>query len=131
MKLWIAILSLTLAGTCAAAPKKAEAENWLTQFKQFHWKATDALVLRDAVGQARGTMRKSLLELEAKADRVFGKDMKFDTCKKSAERLTMLFDDTFFAVREGGYNNTSNVARNGIEMGYLWSECTNAIEALK
>jgi hypothetical protein len=131
MKLWLAILSLALAGTCAAAPKKTEAEAWGQDFRQLRDKTTDALFLRDAVGTARKPMRVKLDALEAKAKKLFGSDEKFYSCENAATRLTVLFEFLPTAVGSGGFMNASTVARQSLEIGQRWGNCSDAIDSIK
>lgn len=127
-KLLLTICMLIASVAVQAGPNKAVAEAWGQDFRKLRDKATDALVLRDAVGVQRGAMRGQLEQLTQKASKMWGE---YGDCTRASQSLLAAFDSTSEVVRGGGYMGTSALTRQAFESGQAWATCRDAIDSTK
>ncbi len=128
---FIAVLNLFMvAATCTthAAPSKSDAEAWGKDFRRLRDKATDALVLRDALGQPRGALRTQITQLEQRGVKLWGE---FADCPLAAQNLGNAFDATY-RIRDGDdHLAMSTLARQSFDSGQCWAACRDGIDAAR
>lgn len=120
-----------LLSACVAAhagPTKSSAEAWGQDFRRLRDKSTDALVLRDAVGQSRGAMRGQLDQLAQRGVKLWGE---YSACARAAQNLLTTFDETNAVMRGSNHTAVSALARNAFESGQSWSACRDTIDAIR
>lgn len=125
------LVTATLLAACVAAhagPTKSSADAWGQDFRRLRDKSTDALVLRDAVGQSRGAMRGQLDQLAQRGAKMWGE---YSDCARAAQNLLAAFDDTSAVMRGGGHSAVSTLSRNAFESGQSWSACRDTIDAIR
>jgi hypothetical protein len=127
-KLFIICALIATELSAHAAPSKAAAEVWGQDFRKLRDKATDALVLRDAVGAPRSALRGQLEHLTQRAAKMWGD---YGDCTRASQSLLAAFDTTSEVVRGGGYIGTSALARQAFEAGQGWAACGNVIDSTK
>jgi hypothetical protein len=111
-----------------AAPTKSAAEAWGQDFRRVRDKATDALVLRDAVGQPRAAMRTQIDQLAQRGAKMWGES---SDCTRAAQSLLIAFDGTGSVMRGGDFAATSLLTRQAFESGQNWASCRDVIDATK
>lgn len=125
------LVTSTLLSACVAAhagPTNSSADAWGQDFRRLRDKSTDALVLRDAVGQSRAAMRGQLDQLAQRGVKMWGD---YSDCARAAQNLLATFDETNAVIRGGNYTAVSALARNAFESGQSWSACRDTIDAIR
>lgn len=127
-KLIIFIIASSLCAPCYAAPKKSDAEKWLSEFRTAHEKKGDALFLNDPVKRRNHTQ--TLMKLRDKADQIFGQQ---SDCSAAANGLVDMWANEIDLARgaPNAYIAASGLANMAWESGQTYGNCRNMIDGMK
>ncbi|MFZ4704138.1 MAG: hypothetical protein ACOYMG_29175 [Candidatus Methylumidiphilus sp.] len=115
------------------APKKADAEKWLTDFRAARDKTQDALFLNDEV--KRRLHEQVLISLEDRAEKIFGDVFsQYGDCTKAAMSANGYWADVISLMRSPSNHpnmEISSIVAMAWEGGQVYASCREKIDAMK
>jgi len=128
-KLLIVIAAGLICTPCLAAPKKTDAEKWLSDFRAAREKTGDALFLSNPA--KRSAHMQTLMKLRDRSEQVFGQQ---SDCSSAATGLVGMWGNEIDLARGGSnspYMEASSLAGLAWESGQSYGNCRNMIDGMK